>query len=142
MICIFLFYNVATGKQTRLNFNKEFKHCNVICFDGDCWLLSELSGEGITHRRIKTENSKQLLRNIKVIESLIGIVGTWIEPRFKTKWKPLWVRSCNEYCRYVSGIDVGFTYNPIHLYEKIFKYNENKNFKILYHWRRANGIVR
>lgn len=142
MIYIFLFYNVATGKQARLNFNKEFKHCNVICFDGDCWMSLEMSGEGIIHRRIKTESSKQLLRSIKVIESLIGIVVVWIETRFKMKWKPFWARTCNEFCRYVSGIDIGFTYNPIHLYKKILKHNKKKNFKILYEWRRANGNVR
>ncbi|MBX4189675.1 hypothetical protein KW791_00035 [Candidatus Parcubacteria bacterium] len=77
-----------------------------------------------------------LIRGLKVIKELIAMVTVWIDKRARFPWKPWWVRSCNEFDRYVSGIDVGFTFNPRHLYAKLLKYDKVRNYEILQQWRR------
>lgn len=136
MIAIFLFYNEATGKQTRYAFSDEFKHCNIICYDGDIYLLIELSKHGITYRQVKAKDSYSLLRNLKVIKSLSAMITVNIEQPFTMEWRPLWIKSCNELCRYVSGVDIGLTFNPIHLFKKLLKYNLHRNYEVLNAWRR------
>ena len=135
MIHIFCFYNVSTGVQSRLSFSKIFKHCNIITFDGEIWVATEFDLEGIHNRRINALNGSSLLRGLKYIDSLVALVTVDVTIRAKTKWKPFIVRSCNELDRYISGVNIGFTFNPRQLYNKLIKYNGN-NYRVIYHWRR------
>jgi hypothetical protein len=135
MICFFCFYNVSTGIQAKLSFSKIFKHCNIITFDGDCWIVHEFDLKGIHARRVKVFSSPSFIRGLKYIESLIGMIVVDIGERISINWKPYIVRSCNELDRYISGVDTGFTFNPKHLYNKLIK-NNGSNYEILYHWRR------
>lgn len=137
MIATYLFYDKATGKQSLYTTN-GVKHCNVICFDGRDYILFESQSHGIGFRRIKVKNHDSLLRNIKRIESLIGIICVHITEKKRTKWFPLWIRSCNEVCRYMSGVDTGLTFNPTHLIKKLVKYDNKRNYEILYQWSRFN----
>lgn len=135
MIHIFCFYNVSTGIQARLSFSKIFKHCNIITFDGEIWLATEFDLEGIHTRRINALNGSSLLRGLKYIDSLVALITVDVTVRAKTKWKPFIVRSCNELDRYISGVNIGFTFNPRQLYNKLIKHNGN-NYRVIYHWRR------
>lgn len=135
MIAIFCFYNVSNGPQARLAFSKEFKHCNIITFDGDIYLAIEFDGTGLITRGIDAPDTKTLIRGVKLIAPLIAIVVVEVHKRAKINWKPYLVRSCNEIDRYISGVHIGFTFNPKHLYNKLFKYNHS-NYDILYDWRR------
>jgi len=135
MIHVFCFYNISSGIQAKLSFSKTFKHCNIITFDGEMWLATEFDLQGIITRRINVYTGKSLLRGLKHIESLIGIITVDVTERARHCWKPYIVRSCNELDRYISGVDVGFTFNPKHLYNKLLKHNGN-NYRVLYHWRR------
>ncbi|MDQ8039629.1 MAG: hypothetical protein REH83_04410 [Rickettsiella sp.] len=40
-------------------------------------------------------------------------------------------------CRYFSGVDVGWTFNPKHLYKELLKYKDQRNYELLAHWRRT-----
>lgn len=135
LICIFCFYNVSTGIQSRLSFDKEFKHCNIITFDGEIWIAHEFDSTGIHTQRVNARSGAALLRGLKHIQSLISMIVVSVNKRASIAWKPFIVRSCNEFNRYVSGVNVGFTFNPKHLYNKLIEYN-GINYDILYHWRR------
>lgn len=135
MICFFCFYNVSTGIQARLAFSEEFKHCNIVTFDGEEWIATEFDLTGIHMRQIEAYKSSSLIRGLKYISSLIGLVVVEVGEKASIPWKPYIVRSCNELDRYISGVDVGFTFNPKHLYNKLLKYH-GTNYEILYHWRR------
>lgn len=135
MICIFCFYNVSSGVQAKLAFSKEFKHCNVITFDGEVWLVHEFDMKGIHARKVHTLSANALLRGMKHIESLIAMISVKVGERASITWKPYIVRSCNELDRYIAGVDIGFTFNPKHLYNKLLC-KEGTNYEILYHWRR------
>ena len=135
MIAFFCFYDYSTGIQSKLAFSKTFKHCNIITFDGTCYLAFELSSVGIETRKIKTNGSVQLIRGLKYIDSLTAIVVVNVDRKASIRWKPYVVRSCNELNRYISGVDIGFTFNPKHLYNKLFS-NNNNGYEILYAWRR------
>lgn len=139
MICIFCFYNVSSGVQAKLAFSKEFKHCNIITFDGAYWLVTEFDLNGIHTRGVKVFSSASLLRGLKYIDSLVAMIAVQVGERAQFKWKPYLVRSCNELDRYIAGIDIGFTFNPKHLYNKLLKH-DGTNYEILYQWRRENGI--
>lgn len=141
MIVIFCFYNLSDGIQSRLAFSKEFKHCNVITCDGEIVLSHEFDSQGYKTRNVDCSGLRSLLRGLKHIEPLIAFIVVDIRERANISWKPFLVRSCNEIDRYISGVDVGFTFNPKHLYNKLIKYNRS-NYDILHTWRRNDGIVR
>lgn len=134
-ICFFCFYNVSSGIQAKLAFSKDFKHCNIITFDGEMWLVHEFDMRGIHTRKVHAHSGASLLRGMKHIESLVAIVAIQVNERVAIKWKPYIVRSCNELDRYIAGVDVGFTFNPKHLYNKLLS-KEGANYEILYRWRR------
>jgi hypothetical protein len=135
MICFFCFYNVSSGIQSQLAFSKTFKHCNLITYDGEIWLATEFDLQGIHTRKIDAQKGSSLIRGIKHIESLIALVVVDVSDKVKVKWKPYIVRSCNELDRYISGVNIGLTFNPKHLYNKLLKYN-GSNYEILHAWRR------
>jgi hypothetical protein len=136
MIAIFLFYNQSNGVQARLAFSKTFKHCNIITYDGDYWVNYELDSYGVHTRVLEVKEGVALIRGLKIIKELVAMVVVWIDKRARFGWKPWWVRSCNEYNRYVGAVDIGFTFNPRHLFSKLLKYDKKRNFEILQLWRR------
>jgi hypothetical protein len=136
MICIFCFYNISNGIQSFLAFSDSFRHCNVITFDGDCYLAHESDKTGMYVQRLKTvPRLTSLIRALKHIESLTAIIVVDVRERPAIAWKPFVVRSCNEIDRYIAGVDIGFTFNPKHLYTKLIKY-DGSNFEVLHTWRR------
>ena len=143
IIAIFVFYNISDGIQSKLSFSKEFKHCNTITFDGRDWIALEFDKTGIVTKRVYTTNAESLLKHLPMIPEITAIICVRVAARHISKWSPWWVRSCNEVARYASGVDIGFTFNPVHLYNKLLKYNQLRNYEILSHWRRSeHGILR
>lgn len=143
MIAIFIFYDIATGVQAKLAFSKEFRHSNIITYDGSDWIMLDFDRTGLLTRKIECRDGAQLIRNLPVIKDVSAIISVDVQDRVKTRWKPFWVRSCNEICRYASGVDIGFTFNPVHLYSKLLKYNGRRNYTLLSAWRRTeHGTVR
>lgn len=137
MIAIFLFYDKGLAKQGRFTSN-GIKHCNLICFDGRDWFLCGTTSKGITFRSLRVTRSSRLIEHIKRTNGLIKIIAVSSKEIPNQRWFPLWIRSCNELCRYISGVDVGFTYNPTHLIKKLVKYDNKRNYEIIYRWNR-NG---
>lgn len=47
--------------------------------------------------------------------------------------RPNWIMgaTCNEWARLISGVDIGFTLNPHHLFKKLIKFDERRNYTIL-----------
>ncbi len=136
MIAIFLFYNISNGVQAKLAFSKTFRHCNIITFDGSHWINYELDSFGVHTRVLHVKDGVALIRGLKIIKQLVAMVTVWIVNRARFDWKPWWVRSCNEYNRYVGAVDIGFTFNPRHLFSKLLKYDKKRNYEILQLWRR------
>lgn len=140
MIAVFIFYNKSSGVQSRLAFSEEFKHCNIITFDGYDWIMLDFDQTGLLTRKVYCKDGAALIRNLPVIKDVSAIISVSIDERVKVGWRPWWVRSCNEVSRYASGVDIGFTFNPIHLYSKLLKYRRRRNYEVLSHWRRNNGF--
>jgi len=84
-------------------------------------------------------NSEGLIDRIKSDPTVQSIISLDIGKRSERKWFPLLINSCNEICRLVTGIDVGFTFNPKHLYKKLLMNNGISNFHIDYYWEREDG---
>ena len=139
MICIFCFYSQSSGVQAKLAFDKQFKHCNVICYDGECFLATDFDSFGIQSRIVHAPSTTSLIRGMKCVDVLIAMVVVQIHERASIRWKPFLVRSCNEINRYVSGVNVGFTFNPKHLYNKLLR-RDGMGYEVLSHWRR-DGII-
>lgn len=136
MIAIFLFFNISTGIQAKLAFSNTYRHCNIITFDGYNWVSYELDSYGVHTRVLEVKDGWKLIRGLKHIQPLISMVTVWVEKRARFRWSPWWVRSCNEYDRYISAVDIGFTFNPTHLFTKLLKYDKKRNYEILHLWRR------
>jgi len=135
MICFFCFYNHSGGIQSRLAFSDTFKHCNIITFDGELYLAHEFDLTGVHVRNIHAKSCLSLSRGLKHINALTALIVVMVHKRVEISWKPYIVRSCNEYNRYVSGINIGFTFNPQHLYTKLLC-NDDNDYELLHHWRR------
>ncbi len=139
MIALFLFYDMANGKQAWMAFSKKFRHCNVITYDGKHWVLIDMDRLGIHTRVLDAKSATALMRGLKKIKYLTAMVCVEIDKPKRISWKPLWGRTCNELCRYATGVDTGLTFNPIGLYKKLLKYNGKRNYEILDAWRRRDG---
>lgn len=107
----------------------------MVAYDGDIWLATEFDLTGIHSRRITVSSGGSLIRGLKHVPSLMALIVVDVSVKASVKWKPYVVRSCNEFDRYLSGVDIGFTFNPKHLYNKLLKY-DGSNYKILHHWSR------
>lgn len=143
MLAIFIFYNQAQGVQDRFTFSKIFRHVDVFLFAQSKWVVVRLDSGGITFRVSKFLYGHEIVEHALKLKSVSRIVGVNIHKRAKHRWFPLWVRSCNELVRYVTGIDIGFTYHPRHLYRKLLYYSHRKNFEILNMWgRHGRGRAR
>lgn len=55
-------------------------------------------------------------------------------------WKPLMIPTCNEFTRLITGVDIGFTFNPIHLFKKLLKYDSIRNYHIVDRGNHYNGL--
>ena len=136
MIAIFLFYDQGQGKAYNYTFSRITVHCNLITYDGDHWIMWEFGTSGITYRHIKSKSGASILRNIKRLPELSRIVTVDIPERVSIPWFMFMPRTCNEFCRYVAGINIGLTVNPRHLYTKLLTYEQKGNYTILHWWRR------
>lgn len=139
MICFFLFYDKAYGLQRVFSFGATLQHCDVICFDGKTWVLFQFSNKGVEFQSIKVTTVERMLKHLPIIPELIEIIGVEVERKTCFPWRPFWVRSCNELCRYLTGVDIGFTLNPRQLHKKLLACNHKRNFEIIYRWERTNG---
>lgn len=141
MIVTFLFFNKSRGIQSFLSFSNEFRHCTLIIHEP---LLDNLihTARGriaskIYFRAIESD-LKERLMPLKKIKSLTAMISVEIEKPIKFKPIIPLIMSCNEICRHVSGVDIGFTFNPLHLYNKLTKIQRVSNFIRFYEWRRGD----
>lgn len=136
MIAVFLFYKQGIGKYTRLSFSKELVHCALLCYQGDQCILFEIAPFGFIYRILKTTDLNKSLHALKKLPLLSAFIAVLIKKPKKVKEFFLKGYTCNEVCRYFSGIDIGWTFNPKHLYKKLLKYKHKTNYELLAHWRR------
>lgn len=139
MISIFLFYNWANSFHSRIA-HPEFRHCNIITYDGNDWVSFEMDSTGIITRCIKVEKALEFIEGLKSLEILSGLVVVDVEKRARFPWRPFFVRTCNEIARYISGVNIGLTFTPRNLYNKLLRYDGRRNYEILYAWRRQDGL--
>lgn len=139
-ITIFVFYNKAVGVQSAFSFSKEFKHCNAITYNGEDFIFIEMDGRGFHPRIIKCQSVPMLVSIIKSLETVTAIITifSYDRDRANIPWRGVMTRSCNEVCRHQSGANVGWTFNPAHLYRKLLN-NKYPNYEILESWRKSHG---
>jgi hypothetical protein len=135
LIHYFCFYNVSTGVQAKLSFSQVFRHCNVIGYDGAAWIVTDFDRKGYHMEVVEVPSAGSLIRGLKHVKSLSALIVVDVDEKASVSWKPFMVRSCNEIARYLSGVNIGFTFNPKHLYNKLLKYN-GSNYEVLHVWRR------
>ncbi len=137
MIAVFLFYNRGIGKYNCFSFSKKFVHCALLCYQGDHCILFEIAPFGFIYRILRSNDVNKNLNAVKKLSALSAFIAVKIkEPKrikeFFLKWY-----TCNEVCRYFSGIDIGWTFNPKHLFKKLLKFKDKRNYELLACWRRA-----
>lgn len=135
MIAIFLFYNKAHHKISYLS-TKHFRHCDIFTFDGQYWIHSSLTLDGIRQRVYPNQPGGKLLAKLQRIASLTALVSIYVDKKKVLPWKPVMIWSCNELTRYISGVDLGFSLTPRDLYNKLLKYGNSRNYEILSVWER------
>ena len=138
MIAVFFFYNECdTSFHRILSFSKHFKHVNLLMYDGDMSYFIQSGKHGLDIKAYNCDDIVSTINNFRLHKNCSAVVSTSISQRRNISNFPFGGIVCNEVCRYVSGIDIGLTLNPKHLYNKLLSKNKsNKNFDILYTWRK------
>lgn len=140
MIALFVFYDTCTPKIQRiLTFNKKIRHTSLITYDGRQAHLTELTRQGINVKSYDKSSVSDVIDTMKRLPTVEAIISTFITDKAIVKWSPFSLNSCNELDRKISGIDIGLTLNPAHMYRKILKYDKLRNYIIDYTWRKSDG---
>jgi hypothetical protein len=137
LIAVFLFYNTGIGKYSRFSFSKELVHSALLCYEGDQCILFEIAPAGFAYRILRSNDVNKNLEAIKKLPCLSAFIAVMISKKKKIKEWPFKWYTCNEVCRYFSGIDIGWTFNPKHLFNKILKYKNKRNYELLAYWSRS-----
>ena len=136
MIAVFLFYNQGIGKYRIFNFSQQFVHCALLCYESDRCILFEIAPTGFIYRILKSNDVNKNLNAIKKLPSLSAFIAVLVKEKKKVKEWPIKWYTCNEVCRYFSGIDIGWTFNPKFLFKKLMKFKDKRNYELLSCWRR------
>ena len=137
MIAAFLFYNQGIGKYGRFSFSEELVHCALLCYEGDQCILFEIAPSGFAYRILRSNDVNKNLEAIKKLPALSAFIAVIIKKKKKVKEWPFKWYTCNEVCRYFSGVDIGWTFNPKHLFKKLIKFKDKRNYELLACWRRS-----
>lgn len=123
-------------------------HCFVLTYDGDCWIAHELDSHNLKFKRIRWKDGEDIVNWLSMFQALNKTLSAFIVVELTEQAKLVkrllptrWFFTCNEVARELSGIDIGFTFNPVHLYAKLIKYDAKRNYKILWHRRIEDGIT-
>ena len=137
MIATFIFSNKSTGILSKLS-NKEFKHVNLSLYDGKHHYQISYTKYGIELKLLK-HRPKKAFDIYKRQHSTTAVISIDLNQPVINKWRPLLIQSCNELSRKFSKINLPFSLSPRGLYNKLLKYDKNRGYTILAHWRRKNG---
>lgn len=141
MISIFLFYNSSNGVLARMPINEDFKHVSIVTFDGDVPFYLTLNQFGLAVNRLKVRDLGRFLTKMRGQPTVTAYLACDCDVRVVRPWRPFFIQTCNEVCRVVSGLDIGVTLTPAHLFKKVLKWDGKRNFQILSAWRRKdNGM--
>lgn len=132
MICIFIFYSKAEGYQKIFSFGNKIKHCNLVIYKDGMFTGFEFNKGGLKFKVYKEKSFTKLISNILKLKYIHSIIVTRVIKRKNKIWSPYIVRSCNEICRLLSGIDTGLCINPQTFYNAILK--KKTNYEIF--WRK------
>jgi hypothetical protein len=136
LIAVFLFYNQGIGKYGRFSFSKDLVHSALLCYEGDRCILFEIAPTGFIYRILNNSDVNKNLNAIKKLSMLSAFIAVWVKEKKKVREWPIKWYTCNEVCRYFSGVDIGWTFNPKHLLKRLIKYKNKRNYELLSYWRR------
>jgi hypothetical protein len=136
VIAVFLFYNQGIGKYRPFSFSNELVHCALLCYEGDQCILFEIAPTGFIYRILKSNDVNKNLNAIKKLPMLSAFITVLVKEKKKIKAWPIKWYTCNEVCRYFSGVDIGWTFNPKVLFKKLIKLKNQRNYELLASWRR------
>ena len=145
MLAIFVFHNRTRHRFMNLfTFSRDFKHVDVYIYNVqfNMWIGFRTGRDGITYSLSNIEDSSKLINKLSEIKEINHIIGVQIRYRAYFPWIPLTIPMCNEFARMITGINVGFTWNPCNLYNKLLKYDGKRNYDIFFTWRREDGVFR
>lgn len=140
MLAIIVFHNRTRHRIMNLfTFSRHFKHVDIYMFDGSCWTGFRLDRYGITYAISYIGHGNAIIDQAREVSNIEAVIALDIDHRATFRWTGITIPMCNELARMIAGVDISFTWSPRHLYRKLLKYDQKRNFKIFYHWRRSNG---
>lgn len=118
-------------------FLKRFKHCALLVFDElqNTVLFYGLQTNKIIMRTSVCNSFDQYIEHLLNIKSLVCYLILEVHKPSNKNHKLVTILTCNELVRISTGINVGFTLTPNHLYKKICL-NISPNYTIIQLWNR------
>lgn len=133
----FLFFNISYVWYRHL-LDKNYKHCMLLIQDGltESIVLYGLHADGIAIRTSRCNSLERYLAHMVEYQRLVSYIVVDIKWSVRIKQPLIRVNTCNELVRIASGINVGFTRTPKHLYDKIYL-QVSSQYTILKKWNRT-----
>lgn len=134
----FLFFENSIGKFSSF-LSKNYKHCVLLVHHPKTYSLGVygLNVDGIKAQISVIDDFKKYIDKIPIhlpeLKSYILIRVDGTRPAIKQTLFMFY--TCNEIIRLISGINIGFTITPKHLYNKIIC-NKTPNYTIIDTWHR------
>jgi hypothetical protein len=139
MLAIFVFHNKTRHRIMNLfTFSKSFKHVDIYVKQKE-WIGFRMTRNGIEFAMSGYENGRYIVNGAIEQPNVEAILCLDIHGRAEYPWIPLTIPMCNEFSRYLSGVDISFSWNPRNLYNKLLKYDHKRNYEIFFQWRRSHG---
>lgn len=136
MIIAFLFYTEHSQFNHPLPLHPDFKHCDYITYDGECWQSFTFGRMGLkvgSPHYCDVDTAIDVMVKLKSVSHIVIVRKT---AEHRRKWLPIMVRSCNELARLMTGLNIPFSLTPYGLHKKLLKYDGIRNYRVLKSWSR------
>lgn len=137
MQSVIFFSNVCEGTPGVFVTNSPMKHCEIFTYHGDLWVHFKTGKHGIEYQIYKNSDLQYIVNMLQKIDKVQAILH--IEQRYSASfnWLPYVSSNCNEFVRFIGGLDIGYTRTPYHLFKKLVKYDGTTNYRIRMKWERT-----
>lgn len=115
----------SNREDYRLLNNRMMNTVELYTFKQDLWMYHALIRKGYFYRLEPSfESIEQRHRHHR------GII---LQIHTREFIRPNWIMgaTCNEWARMIAGVDIGFTLNPHHLFKKLVRFDDQRNYSIL-----------
>lgn len=137
----FLFYNYRYRWPSYFS-PKAFSHVSLLIQGKQGWYSfnpTDAMGEIREYAWKDSDRVLKTLTKVPTLSHIVGLVLTSIKKPPKLYFPIMLPTACHNLVKYVSGVDLGWAFNPYFLYRQLLKYDQKRNYEIVRKWSLIDG---